>query len=119
MREPQLRGRGPHLPVLDQIVQYDFEPGYVVFTMPAPKRLRVEAGGEVVADTVEGVILFESDHLPIYYFPIASVRMDLFERSERKTPLSLHGRGRALRPEDPGRGHVALCEAGCRLSADR
>src|SRR3546814_11665966 len=69
MRKPHHRARGPHFPVLDQIVQYDIEPGYVVFTMPAPKRLRVKAGGEVIADTTEGLVLYESDHLPIYYFP--------------------------------------------------
>ena len=91
MREPHLRGRGPHLPPLDQVVQYDFEPGYVVFTMPAPKRLRVEAGGQLVADTVDGLILFESDHLPIYYFPIASVRMDLFEPGSRTTHCPFKG----------------------------
>jgi len=85
MRKPYHRARGPHFPALDQIVQYDFEPGYVVFTMPAPKRLRVKAAGEVIADTTEGLVLYESDHLPIYYFPIASVRMDLFEKSERRT----------------------------------
>ena len=91
MRKPHLLGRGPHLPVLDRVVQYDFEPGYVVFTMPAPKRLRVEAGGILLADTVEGLILFESDHLPIYYFPVADVRMDLFERSERRTKCPYKG----------------------------
>ena len=91
MREPHLRGRGPHYPVLDRVVQYDFEPGYVVFTMPAPKRLRVEAAGEVVADTAEGLILFESDHLPIYYFPLASVRRELFARSERRTHCPYKG----------------------------
>ena len=41
IRKPHLRGRGPHFPVLDTIVQYDFEPGYVAFTMPSPKRIRV------------------------------------------------------------------------------
>ena len=35
IRKPHLRGRGPHFPVLDQIVQYEFEPGYVAFTMPS------------------------------------------------------------------------------------
>ncbi len=85
MRKPHLRGRGPDLPVLDQVTQYDFEPGYVVFTQPAPKRLRVKATDEVIADTTEGLILFESDHLPVYYFPCRSVRMELFERSDHHT----------------------------------
>ncbi len=91
MRKPHLRSRGPDLPPLDQVTQYDFEPGYVVFTLPAPKRLRVKAGGEVLADTTEGLILFESDHLPVYYFPVASVRMALFEISQRKTSCPYKG----------------------------
>ncbi|WP_282609603.1 DUF427 domain-containing protein [Pelagibius sp. Alg239-R121] len=91
MRKPHLRGRGPDLPVLDQVVQYDIQPGYVVFTLPAPKRLRVLAGGVTVADTIEGLILLESDHLPIYYFPIHSVRMDLFEGSERQSHCPYKG----------------------------
>src|SRR3546814_18824340 len=55
MRKPHHRARGPHFPVLDQIVPYDIEPGYVVFTMPAPQRLRVKASGEVIADTTQGL----------------------------------------------------------------
>jgi len=77
-RKPHLRGRGPFFPVLDQIQQYDFEPGYVVFTLPAPKRIRVMAGGHTVADSTRALMLFESDHIPIYYFPLEDIRMDLF-----------------------------------------
>ncbi|MFN6979100.1 MAG: DUF427 domain-containing protein, partial [Gemmobacter sp.] len=80
-RKPHLRGRGPTYPILDQIVQYPFEPGYVVFTMPCAKRIRVQACGQIVADTTRALILFESDHIPIYYFPLADIRMDLMENS--------------------------------------
>lgn len=85
MRQPHLRGRGPHLPPLDQVVQYDFEPGYVAFTMPVPKRLRVQVGGITVADTINGIILHESDHIPVYYFPLADIRTDLMIPSNRVT----------------------------------
>ncbi|MFN6978965.1 MAG: hypothetical protein ACK4OP_12625, partial [Gemmobacter sp.] len=61
-RKPHLRGRGPTYPILDRIVQYAFEPGYVVFTMPCAKRIRVQACGQIVADTTRALILFESDH---------------------------------------------------------
>ncbi len=81
MRHPHLRGRGPHLPPLDKVTQYDFEPGYVAFTMPVPKRLRVKAGGVTVADTINAVILHESDHIPVYYFPLADIRGDLMVAS--------------------------------------
>ena len=52
MRKAHLRGRGPHFPILDRIVQYESEPGYVVFIMPSPKRLRVKVGDIVVAEVV-------------------------------------------------------------------
>jgi len=77
-RQPHLRGRGPSLEPLDRVVQYEFEPGYVVFTQPAPKRVRVMAGGHVLADTTRALLLFESDHIPIYYFPLEDVATDLF-----------------------------------------
>ena len=82
-REPHLRGRGPFLPPLDQVVQYPEEPGYVVFTLPAPKRVRVMAGGHTLADTSRALLLFESDHIPIYYIPVEDVAMDLFVKGMR------------------------------------
>ncbi len=90
-REPHLRGRGLFLDVFDSVTQYEFEPGYVICTMPAPKRLRVETAGEIIADTTRRLVLFESDHIPIYYFPIDSVRMDLFELSDYRTHCPYKG----------------------------
>ena len=94
MRQAHLRGRGPHLPPLDKLRQYDFEPGYVAFTMPVPKRLRVIVGETVVADTVNGVILHESDHIPVYYFPLRDIRTDLVTASGRLVVDPFKGEGR-------------------------
>ncbi len=91
MRKPYLRGRGPHFPILDTVTQYKSEPGYVVFTMPAPKRLRVMAGRAVVADTVEGLVMYESDHLPVYYFPIKDVEEAYLMPSATKTESPFKG----------------------------
>jgi uncharacterized protein (DUF427 family) len=91
MRKPHLRGRGPHFPILDGIVQYDFEPGYVVFTMPSPKRLRVKVGDLFVADTTEGLVLYESDHLPAYYFPIKDVEESYLLASPTRTECPYKG----------------------------
>lgn len=91
MRKPHLRGRGPHFPILDCIQQYTFEPGYVVFTMPSPKRLRVSVGNIVVADTVRGLVMQESDHLPVYYFPIADVREEFLMASTTTTESPFKG----------------------------
>lgn len=91
MRKPHLRGRGPHFPVLDQIRQYESEPGYVVFTMPSPKRLRVVVGELTVADTVEGLVMYESDHLPVYYFPVKDVDDAMLMPSATKTESPFKG----------------------------
>jgi uncharacterized protein (DUF427 family) len=85
MRKPHLRGRGPHFPILDTIEQYPLEPGYVVFTMPSPKRLRIKVGDLYVADTIEGLVMYESDHLPVYYFPIKDVHQDYLMSSATTT----------------------------------
>ena len=91
MRKPHLRGRGPNFPILDQIRQYDSEPGYVVFTMPTPKRLRVKVGDLVVADTIEGLVMYESDHLPVYYFPMKDVREEFLMASATRTESPFKG----------------------------
>lgn len=103
MRETQKRGRGPHLPPLDQVVQYDFEPGYVVFTMPSHRRLRVVVGGETLADSVNTVLLYESDHLPAYYFPLADIRMELLRPSALTTICRFKGEASYLHFEAGGR----------------
>lgn len=94
MRQAHLRGRGPHLPPLDKVAQYDFAPGYVAFTMPVPKRLRVMAGDTVIADTVNGVLLHESDHIPVYYVPLRDIRTDLLVDSEHRTSDPFKGEAR-------------------------
>jgi uncharacterized protein (DUF427 family) len=91
VRKPYLRGRGPHFPILDRIEQYKSEPGYVVFMMPSPKRLRVKVGNITVADTVEGMVMQESDHLPVYYFPIKDVGEEFLMLSSTKTDSPFKG----------------------------
>jgi len=91
MRKPHLRGRGPHFPILDSIEQYPFEPGYVVFTMPSPKRLRIKVGDIIVADTIAGLVMQESDHLPVYYFPIKDVREEFLLASATTTESPFKG----------------------------
>lgn len=91
MRKAHLRGRGPHFPILDRIVQYESEPGYVVFMMPSPKRLRIKVGEIFVADTIEGLVMYESDHLPVYYFPIKDVREEFLMISSTKTESPFKG----------------------------
>jgi uncharacterized protein (DUF427 family) len=77
--------------LLDSIVQYEFEPGYVAFTMPSPKRLRVQVGSMSVADTTRALVFYESDHLPVYYFPIKDVREEFLMVSATRTDSPFKG----------------------------
>jgi len=91
MRKPHLRSLGPHIPPLDRVVQFAHEPGYVVFTMPVDKRVRVEVGGTVIADSRRVLMLWETEHLPVYYFPLRDIRMDLMARTEHRSECPYKG----------------------------
>jgi uncharacterized protein (DUF427 family) len=68
--------------------QFNFEPpppGRTIYLEPTPKRLRVEVGGEVVADSRHAFILHESGLQPVYYFPASDVRADVLEPTDRHT----------------------------------
>ncbi|HEY5189240.1 MAG TPA: DUF427 domain-containing protein [Solirubrobacteraceae bacterium] len=61
------------------------EPGSALYLEPTPKRIRVEVGGVVVTDSRRALILHESGHQPVYYFPPADVRSELLSPSDRRT----------------------------------
>src|SRR5215468_1444518 len=50
-----------------------------VRTEPGAKRVRAYLGGEVVADTIHPVLVWEKPYYPAYYFPVADVRTELLE----------------------------------------
>ncbi|HIF12580.1 MAG TPA: DUF427 domain-containing protein [Dehalococcoidia bacterium] len=58
---------------------------YGVVTEPTERRLRVMYNGEVIADSTNAQLMFETRHRPIYYFPIVDVRMDLLESTDHAT----------------------------------
>jgi uncharacterized protein (DUF427 family) len=67
---------------------FNFEPpppGQALYLEPTPKRIRVVVAGETVADSRRAMLLHESGHQPIYYFPPEDVRAELLERSDRHT----------------------------------
>ncbi len=67
---------------------FNFEappPGRALYLEPSPKRIRVVVAGETVADSRRAMLLHESGHQPIYYFPPEDVRADLLEPSDRHT----------------------------------
>jgi uncharacterized protein (DUF427 family) len=66
-------------------------PDHKVKERQLAKRVKVEANGEVVADSAD-VIKVEEDESPDrYYFPRADVRMDKLERSETTTKCPFKG----------------------------
>jgi uncharacterized protein (DUF427 family) len=67
---------------------FNFEPpppGRALYLEPTPKRIRVQVGGETIADSRRAMLLHESGLQPIYYFPPEDVRRDVLERSDRHT----------------------------------
>ena len=60
-------------------------PGQALYLEPTPKRIRVEVGGEVIADSTRAMMLHEGGHQPLYYFPPDDVRSDVLEPSDRHT----------------------------------
>lgn len=68
--------------------QFNFEPpspGWSVYLEPSPRRVRVIAGGETIADSTSVMLLSESGLQPVYYFPPEDVRADVLEPAERHT----------------------------------
>ena len=54
----------------------------------------MEVGEVTVADSTVAVILWETEHLPVYYFPLSDIRMDLMRPSEHTTVCPYKGTAR-------------------------
>jgi len=65
--------------------------GRSLYVEPTPKRIRAQVAGETVADSRKALILSESGLQPVYYFPRADVRLELFEPTERHTKCPIKG----------------------------
>jgi uncharacterized protein (DUF427 family) len=61
---------------------------------PVPERVRTIFAGETVVDSRRAVLLHETGHLPVYYFPRDDVRQDLLEDSDKTTECPHKGRAR-------------------------
>ena len=59
-------------------------PDYKIAFEQSPRRVRVVFNGETIADSTNAHLLFETRHLPVYYFPRTDVRMN------RLTPTDHH-----------------------------
>lgn len=66
---------------------FDVDPptGSVLFLDPVPQRIRAIVAGETVVDSSRAMLLHETGHLPVYYFPREDLRSDLLEPSDKQT----------------------------------
>lgn len=55
-------------------------------------RLRVMAGGQVLAETTRGFRILETSHPPVYYIPPEDVRMEWLRPNGRETHCEWKGR---------------------------
>ncbi len=60
-------------------------PDYKITFERSPRRVRVKFAGEWVADSSGAHLLFETRHLPVYYFPRGDVRLDLMMPTDHHT----------------------------------
>src|SRR5262249_39136001 len=60
-------------------------PNRLLFAEPLRRRMRVQLGGEWIADINDGVLLHEPGHYPVAYFPIAAVSPRVLQPTDRVT----------------------------------
>ncbi len=58
---------------------------------PSHRRVRVRVGGEWIVDTARPLLMLERGLTPVYYLPKADVRMELLERSAKRTRCESKG----------------------------
>jgi uncharacterized protein (DUF427 family) len=70
---------------------------------PGTKRVRAYLGGEVVADTIRPVLVWEVPYYPAYYFPLADVATGLLEPDGGVVHSPSRGDGRTFTVRAGGR----------------
>lgn len=65
--------------------------GHEVRFEPCPKRVRVYLGALPVADSRRVLTMFETGHLPVYYFPRDDVSMDHLSETDHHTECPFKG----------------------------
>ena len=66
-------------------------PAYRIRFEPTPRRVRASFGGEAVADSGRAMLMLESKHLPVYYFPADDVRMDFLQPTDHHSRCPFKG----------------------------
>ena len=74
------------------------EPDHTVRVEPCAKWVRAMHNGQFIADSKRALLMFETRHLPVYYFPRDDVSMDLMTTHRPNHPVPLQGRRRVPHP---------------------
>lgn len=91
----------------DKLIERELDPSYHEFSVePTGRQVTVVLGGVVVARSRRVALLHESKHMPVYYFPVEDVRMDLLSPSGRTKDTPVKGVARYL-DVDTGTKRVA------------
>ncbi|MEM7252222.1 MAG: DUF427 domain-containing protein [Pseudomonadota bacterium] len=64
---------------------YAKHPNYRVYWEPSPKRVRVQFNDHTVVDSERAVLLYETKHIPVYYFPMDDVDDTVLRPSQHTT----------------------------------
>jgi uncharacterized protein (DUF427 family) len=78
----------------DEVFVHARDPYHRVDVLNSSRHVRVEVGGETVADTRRPRLLFETSLPTRYYIPKADVRMDLLEPTDTVTVCPYKGKAR-------------------------
>ncbi len=78
----------------ERVVMHARDPHHRVDTLRSSRRVQVLAGGQVVADSIRPLLLFETALPPRYYLPFEDVRTEFFEASEATSACPYKGRAR-------------------------
>src|ERR1700739_713163 len=66
-------------------------PDHPITITANPKRVRITAGGVVIADTTHALTLKEANYPPVQYVPRSDTNMQLLKRTERTTHCPYKG----------------------------
>jgi uncharacterized protein (DUF427 family) len=64
---------------------------YWIEVEPSPRWVRIKFGGRTIADSKRVLLLRESGHTPVYYFPQEDVRMEWLTPTEHQTHCPYKG----------------------------
>jgi len=79
------------MPVAASVTGLSTSDSYVVSTEPVPNNLRAEVCGKIIVQSDRALVLHETRHSPVYYFPKEDVNMGFLVRTEHKTHCPFKG----------------------------